>query len=84
MTSDVDKLLLTSGETDIGEGQTHVAGVVDGENVQFGINGKYISDFLRVVSGDEVVMRVIDSEKPLIFKDKDDDNYTYVVRPLIK
>ena len=84
ISSDVNKLQLTSGETDIGEGQTQVPGVVDGEAIQFGINGKYISDFLRVISGDEVVMRVIDGEKPIILKDKEDDNYTYVVRPLIK
>ena len=82
--SDTDKLHLTSGETDIGEGQTQVPAVVDGETIQFGINGKYISDFLRIVHSDEVMMRVIDGEKPIIFKDKDDDNYTYVVRPLIK
>jgi DNA polymerase-3 subunit beta len=58
--------------------------VVDGDPVQFGVNGKYMSDFLRIIQHDEVTMRVIDAEKPIIFKDKEDDNYTYVVRPLIK
>ncbi len=82
--SDTDKLLLNSGETDMGQGQTSVAAVLDGEGIQFGVNGKYIADFLRIASSDEVVMRVIDGEKPIIFKDKDDDAYTYVVRPLIK
>lgn len=84
VSSDQDKLLLSSGQTDIGEGQTQVAAVVDGETVGFGVNGKYMSDFLRIVQSDEVIMRVIDAEKPIIFKDKDDDRYTYVVRPLIK
>ena len=82
--SDANKLLLSSGQTDIGEWQTHVSAVIDGEAVQFGVNGKYMSDFLRIIQHDEVTMRVIDAEKPIIFKDKEDDNYTYVVRPLIK
>lgn len=84
ISSDTDKLILQSGETDIGEGQTHAAAMLDGESFQFGINGKYIADFLRVNTGEEVIMRVIDGEKPLILKDKEDDQYTYVVRPLIK
>ena len=84
ISSEQDKLLLSSWQTDIGEGQTQVAAVVDGETVWFGVNGKYMSDFLRIIESDEVVMRVIDAEKPIIFKDKDDDRYTYVVRPLIK
>lgn len=82
--SDTDKLFLSSGETDLGEGQTSTAAVVDGDKVQFGVNGKYIGDFLRIVSSQEVTMRVINAEKPVIFKDNDDENYTYVVRPLIK
>lgn len=84
ISSDDDKLVLQSWETDIGEGQTTASAVIDGESFQFGINGKYISDFLRVNQGDEVIMRVIDGEKPIILKDKEDDDYTYVVRPLIK
>jgi DNA polymerase III sliding clamp (beta) subunit (PCNA family) len=48
------------------------------------MNGKYISDFLRIAQSSEVIMHVINAEKPVIFKDKEDDQYTYVVRPLIK
>ena len=84
ISSDDDKLVLQSGETDIGEWQTNASAVIDGESFQFGINGKYIADFLRLNIGDEVIMRVIDGEKPIILKDKEDDQYTYVVRPLIK
>lgn len=79
-----DKLMLTSGETDMGEAQTSTPAVIDGDHVQFGVNGKYIADFLRIVTSSEVTMQLLNAEKPIIFKDKDDEHYTYVVRPLIK
>ncbi len=79
-----DKLMLSSGETDMGEAQTSTPALVDGEQVQFGVNGKYIADFLRIVTSTEITMQLLNAEKPIIFKDKDDAHYTYVVRPLIK
>lgn len=79
-----EQLKLTSGETDMGEAETSTPAVIDGEMSQFGMNGKYISDFLRIAQSSEVIMHVINAEKPVIFKDKEDDQYTYVVRPLIK
>ncbi|USN54511.1 MAG: hypothetical protein H6765_08385 [Candidatus Peribacteria bacterium] len=82
--SQEDKLKLISGETDMGEAVTTTPAIVNGDNVQFGVNGKYISDFLRSAESTEILMQVINAEKPIIFKDKDDDHYTYVVRPLIK
>lgn len=68
----------------MGQGETSLPALIEGESVNFGMNGKYVADFLRSVSGDEVIMQIVSSEKPVIFKDKDDEQFTYVVRPLIK
>lgn len=78
------KLLLTSGETDIGQADTNAPALIIGDMPSFGMNGKYIGDFLKNTEGDEIEMKVVSAEKPVIFKDKDDDHFTYVVRPLIK
>ncbi len=77
-------LEISSGETDLGQGETTLPAVIDGEMVGFGINAKYIADFLKVAESNEVQMRVIAADKPIIFKDLEDDQFTYVVRPLIK
>lgn len=79
-----DVVYMNSGDTDMWHGKTQLTSLIEWSSFAFGVNGKYIADFLRVVRSDEVIMRVIDAEKPLIFKDKDDEQFTYVVRPLIK
>ncbi len=79
-----DSLELSSGETDLGQGETKLPAVIDGEMSWFWINAKYIADFLKVAESSEVQMCVISGDKPIIFKDLDDDQFTYVVRPLIK
>lgn len=79
-----DGLELSSGETDLGQGETKVAALLEGSMPGFGINAKYIADFLRVAESQEIAMQVTASEKPVIFKDTDDAQFTYVVRPLIK
>lgn len=77
-------LEISSWETDLWQGETKLPAVIDGEMVGFGINAKYIADFLKVAESSEVQMRVIAADKPIIFKDQDDEQFTYVVRPLIK
>jgi len=79
-----DKILLTSGETDRGHADTHTSALIEGDDFAYGVNGKYISDFLKCVQSDEIIMKVIDGEKPIILRDKEDDMFTYVVRPLVK
>lgn len=79
-----DKIKLSSGETDMGHAGTSTSALIEWDDFTYGVNGKYITDFLRSASSDEIIMRVIDGEKPIIFKDKEDEQFTYVVRPLVK
>lgn len=78
-----DNISITSGKTDKGNALTTIPAVITGADVSFGINGKYISDFIRIIQGSEIVFNIVDSAKPLIIIDKNETNYKYVVRPLI-
>jgi len=78
-----DNIIISSGKTDKGAGTTTIPAIIEGEAVNFGINGKYITDFIKIIKGDELVFNAIDSQKPLILMDKEDSSYKYVVRPLI-
>ncbi len=78
-----DSIIISSGKTDKGAGTTTIPAIIEGDAVNFGINGKYITDFIKIIKGDELVFNAIDSQKPLILMDKEDDSYKYVVRPLI-
>lgn len=81
---DSDSLALTSWDTDMGRWATKLPCLVEWDLIWFGMNGKYISDFLRSAQWTEVLLHVVDAQKPVIFKDIDDDQFTYIVRPLIK
>jgi DNA polymerase III subunit beta len=78
-----DSIIISSGKTDKGAGTTTIPAIIEGEPITLGINGKYITDFIRIIKGDEMHMNIVDSQKPMILQDKDDTSYRYVVRPLI-
>ncbi len=78
-----DSIIISSGKTDKWAGTTTIPAIVEGPENTFGINGKYITDFIRIIKGDELVFNIIDNQKPLVLMDKDDASYRYVVRPLI-
>ncbi len=78
-----DSIIITSGKTDKGAGTTTIPAIIEWPQVIFGINGKYITDFIKIIKGEELVFNVVDNQKPLILMDKDETNYRYVVRPLI-
>ncbi len=78
-----DSVIISSGKTDKGTGTTHIPAIVEGENIVFGINGKYITDFIKNIEWEELICKIVDNHKPIIFMDKNDDTYRYVVRPLL-
>ena len=79
-----DAIAISSWDTDMWKWATRLPCLVEWEMTWFGMNWKYVSDFLRSAQWDEVVMNVVDNQKPVIFKDIDDEQFTYIVRPLIK
>lgn len=79
-----DTLFINSGETDRGEANSTLSAIVDGPDVTLGLNGKYVTDFVKATENSDISMNIVNSEKPVIFMDKDDANYRYVIRPLVK
>lgn len=76
-------IAISSGKTDKGTGKTVIPAIIEGEPSSFGINGKYISDFIRHMESDSIIFNIVDSQKPLIIMDQNQENYKYVVRPLL-
>ncbi|USN57594.1 MAG: hypothetical protein H6766_02140 [Candidatus Peribacteria bacterium] len=58
--------------------------IINGDEQEIGINGKYMSDFIKQAQSSEITISIIDNQKPLVFKDPTDDKYIYVARPLLK
>lgn len=81
--SNKDSIIISSGKTDKGAGNTSIPAIIEGETVSFGINGRYITDFIRIMKEDELLFQIVDGQKPLVIGEKSEKNYRYVIRPLI-
>lgn len=81
--TDKDNIIISSGKTDKWAGNTSIPAIIEWDPVSFGINGRYITDFIKIIKWEEFMFNVVDNQKPLILTDKEDKNYKYVVRPLI-
>jgi len=79
---DEEKLIISSGETDLWEGVTQIPAIFDGNAISLGLNWKSILDFLKYVEWEEVLFQIFDEEKPVLLRDKVDKGYRFVIRPL--
>ncbi len=78
-----NSIIISSGKTDKWAANTSIPAIIEWEWVSFWLNGRYITDFIRVMKEDELLFQVVDWQKPLIIWEKSDENYKYVIRPII-
>ena len=78
-----DGIIISSGKTDKGAGKTKINAIIEGEQITFAVNGRYITDFIRAMDSEELSFNLVDYQKPMIITDKGNEIYKYVVRPLI-
>lgn len=79
-----DKLHVSSGNTEKGEATTSISAIISWENQKIWINGKYINEFIKNITSSELAINIVDNQKPMVFKDTNDDLYSYIARPLLK
>ena len=56
--------------------------IKDGENLQIGLNAKYLKDALSVIEDEEISINFKDSVSPCIIKPLVGNKYTYLVLPI--
>ena len=54
----------------------------DGEDLNIGINSKYLKDALSVIEDEEISINFKDSVSPAIIKPLKGDKYTYLILPI--
>ncbi len=74
---------ISSGKTDKGTWKTNIPVLMEWEAVTFGINWRYITDFIKTMDSEEIIFNIVDNQKPMILQNKDNTDYNCVVRPLI-
>jgi len=55
---------------------------MDGNELEIGFNPRYISEALKVIDSEKVVLEFITEVSPCIIKPADNDNFTYLVVPV--
>jgi DNA polymerase III sliding clamp (beta) subunit (PCNA family) len=74
---------ISSWKTDKWAWVTEIPVLFEWNPVSFWINGKYITDFIRTMDSENIVLNIVDNQKPLILQNKNNNNYICVIRPLI-
>ena len=77
-----DKIILTSGISDLGQGKEIVNCTTKGESLNIAFNSKYIMDILKYAGSEEVIMEMNNSLSPACIKPISEENYIYIVTPV--
>ncbi|HHW95189.1 MAG TPA: DNA polymerase III subunit beta [Mogibacterium sp.] len=56
--------------------------IKDGEDIQIGLNSKYLKDVLSVIDEEEIIMNMKDSISPCIIKPLKGEKYKYLILPI--
>lgn len=74
-----DDFMNISSNVEIGSVNEDVKINLEGDDLIIGFNPKYLSDALKVIDSEEVVLELSSSVSPCIIKPLDNENYIYLV-----
>ena len=77
-----DKLMINSTNPDIGESKEDMAIAYDKEPVEVMYNPKFFIDTLSVINEDNVVLNLVDEEKPCKIEGEKNKTYLSVIMPM--
>ena len=77
-----DKLMINSTNPDIGESKEDMAIAYDKEPVEVMYNPKFFIDTLNVMDEDNVVLNIVDGQKPCKVEGENDKTYLSVIMPM--
>lgn len=73
---------ISSGSTDLGQANTTIPAIIDQGDIDVGLNGKHIADFMKTAKSDRITMNFVDNNSPIVLMQPDDNSYKYVIRPV--
>ena len=78
-----DQVLLMRTNTTIGAAEDRCAIAGDGKELEIGFNVRYLSDALRAVPSEEVVLELTNGLSPIVLTPVDDKHdFSYMVLPV--
>lgn len=74
--------IIVASNSENGKAEESLPASTDGEDIEIGFNAKYLSDGLKVFSVDELMLNFISPIKPCIIKEREQENYMYMILPV--
>lgn len=75
-------LEVSASTAELGEVAEDIDASYDGEEMVLGFNPVFLMEGIEAAAGDEVVIEMQDSSKPVLIKSSESDQYLYVLMPI--
>jgi len=73
---------LSSNAPQLGQNKATIDARIEGEPLDIAFNYKFISDYLSVAKGEEVIIELNESLTPALFRDQADPSLTHIIMPV--
>jgi len=83
MTVDNDGITVSSNNEEIGENTTDIDAIVEGDGIEIGFNGKFLTDVLNALNSPKVVIDMNGPLSTVRIGSMGMDNYIYCVQPMV-
>lgn len=77
-----DNLIIINSLNEEGNIEEKIEVIKEGEDIQIGLNSKYLKDVLTVIEDEEIILNMKDSISPCIIKPLKGDKYKYLILPI--
>lgn len=77
-----DKLIITATNPDLGESKEDMDIDYKGDKIETAFNPKFFIDTLNIIDEDNVVLNIIDEQKPCFIEGKEDKQFLSVIMPM--
>ena len=73
---------VSANAAQVGQNKVTVDAKVEGESLEIAFNYKFISDYLSICQGDEVIIELNEPLTPGLFHDSKDPHFTHIIMPV--
>ncbi|MBR2179774.1 MAG: DNA polymerase III subunit beta [Selenomonadaceae bacterium] len=73
---------ISSDSPEVGRAEEQISAKIEGADIDISFNVKYIVDVLKVIDSEECVIKLNKPLSPVDIREKDRDNFIYVVTPV--
>ncbi len=76
------KITVSARAEEVGDNQSDLDAIVEGEEAKIAFNSKYLIDVLNILEQEQVALETTSSSSPGVFRPIGAENYLYVVMPM--